>query len=91
MGKKKKEKVDASIRDKWEIDRIHTQNMYTYMCVCVCVTGYKKTQHMGYFVKIWFVIYLISTTIELTFLRVGDQLRASLSGQTTLCAPVLLT
>ena len=32
------------------------------------VTMYEKTRHMGFFVKIKFDVYLISSTLELTYL-----------------------
>ena len=34
------------------------------------VTVYEKTRHMGFFVKIKFDVYLISSTLELTYLQV---------------------
>ena len=34
------------------------------------VTVYEKTRHMGFFVKIKFDAYLISSTLELTYLQV---------------------
>ena len=34
------------------------------------VTVYEKTRHMGFFVKIEFDVYLISSTLELTYLQV---------------------
>ena len=34
------------------------------------VTGFGKTRHMGFFVKIKFDVYLISSTLELTYLHV---------------------
>ena len=34
------------------------------------VTGFGKIRHMGFFVKIKFDVYLISSTLELTYLQV---------------------
>ena len=34
------------------------------------VTVYGKTRHMGFFVKIKFDVYLISSSLELTYLQV---------------------
>ena len=42
------------------------------LCICksAYVTVYEKTRHMGFFVKIKFDVYLISSTLELTYLQV---------------------
>ena len=36
----------------------------------IYVTGFGKTRHMGFFVKIKFDVYLISSSLELTYLQV---------------------
>ena len=43
----------------------------------IFVTVYGKTRHMGFFVKIKFDVYLISSTLELTYLQVRDRSHAS--------------
>ena len=44
----------------------------------VYVTVSEKTRHMGFFVKVEFYAWLISSIIELTRIQVSDQLCASL-------------
>ena len=61
-----------------------TKNECEYECTCVCVlsmifvTGFEKTLRMGFFVKIEFDVYLISSTLELTICQVLDRSRALL-------------
>ena len=42
------------------------------------VTVSEKTRHMGFFMKVEFYVWLISSSIELTRIQVSDRLRASL-------------
>ena len=61
-----------SVTLMWYSRKFVTQHFQLY------VTGFDKTLHMGFFVKIEFDVYLISSTIELTIYQVWDRLHASL-------------
>ena len=56
------------------VDNIHQQMLCTtgadFQNSSPNVTGFGKTRHMGFFVKIKFDVYLISSTLELTYLQV---------------------
>ena len=48
-----------------------------YNSIIINVTVRKKTWHMGFFVKVEFHVWLISSIIALTRVQVSDQLCAS--------------
>ena len=50
--------------------RLKFQTLTSNMNFIIIVTVYEKTRHMGFFVKIKFDVYLISSTLELTYLQV---------------------
>ena len=50
---------------------------YTYLSIAY-VTGFEKTLRIGFFMKIKFDVWLISSTIELTHVQILGRSRASL-------------
>ena len=68
--------------------------MYVYVYVCMYplhqsryVTGFGKTLRMGFFQKIEFDAWLISSSIEITRVQVLGQSRASLLRYSALRSP----